>query len=322
MNKTNLAIITENFPKPWSPNDDFLGGSQECVVKLAEELNKYYNVFVFSYGKTKVKTEEKNGILYQDFVKMDLNSEYKNIILFKVDIENDERLEDINIIYWSSDVEDKPKNKYINHYVCLTEYHRKECKWNFAKVIPHGIDKNSLMKNKRETKPNTMLYCSSIGRGLQSIFDNWIELKKNHPHLELYITYGYSIEKKLSATLKKEQEAKEYDSDLQFLCDNLGIHYLGSVNKDRMEQLYWECEYWCLPLNKPQSELFCFNAIKSQFCGCIPVVYKKGALQETVRNYINFDDFVQGDLTIRKGTKIPSYEWSDVVDKYWKQILK
>jgi hypothetical protein len=65
----NVAIITENFKQPWSPNDleIFLGGSQECVVLLAEALSRFqYSVSVFTIGPTECKEERRNGIVYQD----------------------------------------------------------------------------------------------------------------------------------------------------------------------------------------------------------------------------------------------------------------
>jgi glycogen synthase len=89
-----------------------------------------------------------------------------------------------------------------------------------------------------------------------------------------------------------------------------------------MEKLYWKSKYWILPLNNAESELFCLNAIKAQYCGCIPIVNKIGALTETVSNYIEYNDFVKGKLEIIKSNNIiPLFSWKEVVDKFWDKIL-
>jgi hypothetical protein len=59
-----------------------------------------------------------------------------------------------------------------------------------------------------------------------------------------------------------------------------------------MSKLFWQSEYWVLPLNNPDSELFCINAIRAQYCGCKPVVRRIGALQETVNEFIDWDELL------------------------------
>lgn len=313
-----IAIITENFLVPWYPDDidDFLGGSQECVVLLAEALNRQgYNVDVYTMGPTKINDVVRNGVKYREYSKFIVSNSYDTIILFKI---NPTDLQHPNIIYWSSDREERPKNKYINKYVCLTQYHKQRCNWTDALVIPHGIDTNSLLANRTKKIPNTMVYCSSLDRGLDNLLQHWPQIKNNHPNLKLYVTYGYKIVKQfINSPLidKKEEQLQEH-------CRNMDIEYLGHISKDEMEKLYWKCQYWCLPLNNPDSELFCFNALKSRFCGCTPVVYKKGALTETVGSFIDFDDFVRGDLSVQ-GTNHPVQvqTWDDIINNYWNKII-
>lgn len=320
----NIAIITENFLHPWSPNDieKFLGGSQECTVYLAEALQRAgYVVSVFLSGPTVCKTELRNGISYQDFSLFDLCHPWDTIILFKINpLEDDPRLENINIIFWSSDVEKYVLNdRYIKKRVCLTEYHRERNEWRIGErntdgafVIPHGTYKGRTGVK----KPNTMLYCSSPDRGLETVIRNWEKILMWCPSMKLYVTYGYKIAEDIGVSV-----AKQAEDSLKKICNELDIEYKGNVDRKEMESLYETCEYWVLPLNNPDSELFCLNAIKAQNCGCIPVVYKKGALTETVGNYIDFDDFVKGNLKIRPGSVFPNYTWDEVVEKFWKPIL-
>jgi hypothetical protein len=329
-----VAIITENFSRVWKPDDidDFLGGSQEVVVLLADALQRAgYQTVVFLHGKTKSDFHIREGVLYVDMSEFYMYHRVLDVlIMFKVCPFL--RLPDVkNIIFWSSDVQANiglnPENVFQN-YVCLTEFHKRKCTslyketygrdkediqnpWENALVIPHGIDVKSLLKNKKSKVKNTFLYCSSLDRGFEHVFNNIEKING-----KVFITYGFKI---LENILDKDINEEEFVSKLE---KHKNLEYLGNVDKQRMEELFWECEYWLLPLNNENSELFCLSALKAQFCGCIPVIYKKGALLESVGRYIDFNDFISGNRTIREEPLLtPVLPWDTVVQKYWKDIL-
>lgn len=336
-----VAIITENFIYPWWPNDidTFLGGSQEVVVLLAEALKKSgYFVAVYTYNEySKTKAQIRDNIVYSDFSFFDYN--FETIILFKVNPLNEEKLKGDykpNIIFWSSDIQNimSPNNNWerIKSFVCLTMFHKqrnetealnelqRKC-WKNSLVIPHGADFDSLNKNKVEKKANTVLYSSSYDRGLETLLNSWGTIKTYFPNLKLKITYGFNLAKQFIIGEENRNVINENETKLKEVALRLGVEYLGNIDRNSLEKLYWESEYWILPLNKADSELFCLNAIKAQYCGCIPIVNKIGALSETVGNYIPFNNFIKGNKTIQKGENIVSlYSWNDVVN-LWKPIL-
>lgn len=321
MNSKSIAIITENFLAVWRPADiqNFLGGSQECVVLFADALKrKGYNVSVFLYGPTVATDDTYNGISYSDFSAFD--AVYDTIVLFKInplELLDDSRLDNANVIFWSSDVVNNVSGKYIKKRVCLTEYHKQRTGWSDALVIPHGVDFTSLDDNEAEKEPNTAIYCSSLDRGFLTLLKDARKIKESFPDLKIYTTYGFKITRQITGLSRMEDEM-----ELKKTCEASGLTYLADVSKKELEKLYWSCGYWILPLNKPDSELFCLNAIKTQYCGCIPVVYKLGALTETVGAYIPYDNFVNGDTTLTSDTNvIPSYSWDYVIDNYWSAIL-
>ena len=80
--------------------------------------------------------------------------------------------------------------------------------------------------------------------------------------------------------------------------------------------MYWKSEYWVLPLNNPQSELFCLNAIKAQYCGSIPVVRRVGALQETVNQFIDWDKLLGEKVGQDNFTKKSIKENKDHASKF------
>lgn len=340
-----IAIITENFNDPWYPDDidDILGGSQEVIVLFAEALKRSgYKVSVFTYCNVdsesdeskvvvnKIKTKIRNDISYFDFdlFKIFFNS-FETIILFKINpfkgLLSNLLSSFKKIIFWSSDVQ-----KFIPNYnslsnlietkVCLTNFHKTRNEWNDAIVLPHGIDKNSLNKNKTVKIPNTVLYSSSFCRGLDTLLNDWSTIKKHFPELKLTITYGFKVANQFSSNLGKELNKKN-EGYIIDLCKILDIRYLANIGKNDMEKLYWESEYWILPLKEPESELFCLNAIKAQYCACIPIVNKIGALEETVGDYIPFENLIKGDKTLNKANNvIPSHTWDEVIN-LWKPII-
>lgn len=315
----SIILIGENFLRPWKPEDinTFLAGCQECLVLLAEALQRQgYKVKVLLHGPTKIDTQICNGIEYSDFSKFIVDDSV--IILFKINpLPEDKRLETANVIFWSSDVQTNVSpDRYIKKYVCLTDYHLNRNGWKNGYVIPHGIDFLSLRRNRTEKENDTMLYCSSPDRGLAQVLQQWEVIKTYYPNLKLYITYGFKIAKQIldKSTLQSEEELKQF-------CTGKDITYLADLNRTDLEKLMWRCKYWVLPLNNPDSELFCLSAVKAQFCGCIPVVNKLGALTETVGDYIEFSSFCRGDTTIVRGKTNSIYSWDDVVMKYWIPLL-
>jgi len=313
--KLSIALITENFVRCWSPNEleSFLGGGQESVVYLAEELG----IPVFLSGETKMETAVRKNVIYRDF--SEFKDEYDIVILFKINPLKSKLK--AKVIFWSSDVQTSVYDPYgnISRYVCLTEYHRTRNNW-VADVLPLGIDRESLESNKVEKKENTMLYSASLDRGFETLLNSWDKIREKYPGIRLYVTYGTAISQKINPSNKEKWLL--FERNMSSICEKIGIDYLGTVSKEEMEKLYWSCQYWVHPLNRADSELFCLNAIKAQICGCIPVVYRIGALEETVGNYIDFDDFVKGEKKLRNTENfVPIYTWKEVGEK-WRNMLE
>lgn len=312
----NIAFITENFLIPWEANDidNFVGGSQECIILLSEELATKNNVVVvFSSGPTKTKTIVRKKVLYTDLTdKYDLST-FDIIILFKFN--PFKILPKTKILYWSSDIE---IFNFNIERICLTKFHASRNGWD-CNIFPHGIDIENLNTNKTVKNENLILYSSSPDRGLQTLIKDWKTIQKSFPNMKLVVTYGFQIARQL---LQKEEITSISENSLIEACKLLDVTFLPSLKRNDMEKLYWKSKYWILPLNNAESELFCLNAIKAQYCGCIPIVNKIGALTETVSNYIEYNDFVKGKLEIIKSNNIiPLFSWKEVVDKFWDKIL-
>lgn len=95
-----------------------------------------------------------------------------------------------------------------------------------------------------------------------------------------------------------------------------------------MARAYWRAQYWLLPLEAPDAELFCLNALKARWCGATPVIHRRGALANTVDIWHPYDRFVAtpaaalGPPLRAAAPAVPILDWDEVVDRYWIPLLQ
>jgi hypothetical protein len=318
-----VKIFTNHVEGGWSPFDldGMLGGSEECVVLLSEALRrKNYKVIV--YHTQKLGDNDaclKNGVTYKAREKANCFSDdifitFKDATPWKHGARAKVR------IHWSSDVERQWDTELIDWFVNLTPYHQSR---NIfvpsykSKIIPHGIDINSLIANNcnlEDIETDTLLYCSSPDRGLSQLLTDWEWIKTNNPKIKLKITYGFDLFDKIVG--KNGDKFKK--SIMKHIEKYDDIKFLGTLTRREMEMEYWKTQYWVLPLSNPDSELFCLNALKTKFCGAKPIVNKIGALKNTVGTYIPYLNFIDGNLKeIQENRNVRIMNWDQIVTKYW-----
>jgi len=191
---------------------------------------------------------------------------------------------------------------------------------NKSKTIQLGIDTELLENNKVAQDENSILYCSSLDRGLVTLLEEWPQIKKHHPKMKLRIAYGMNH---LQGVAHRVPEINQFIDKLFELMKQPDIEYLGALTKEDISKEYWRNKYWCLPLIIAGSELFCLNAVKAQYCGAVSVVNKMGALRNTVGNYIDFKKFVDGDLTIiEEAPGVGVLSWNEVAHLWIGLFLK
>ena len=318
-----IRIITNQVASGWKATDlnTFLGGSEECVVLLAEALVRYgFSVVVYhSMPEGQDNSYDCNGVKYEDLKKGTTGKgevliTFKNVLPWLAG-ESDPEVK----IHWSSDVERPWNCSALDYFVNLTEYHQLQNMFvstEMSVVIPHGIDMKSFKFKNPPRISNHILYCSSPDRGLVTLLDNWKEINSygeegNKYHLN--VAYGFKNIRSMHPS------AVALENHIKHLCETLeDISFLGQLTRQQINEEYYRNQYWCLPLNNPMSELFCLNAVKASYCGCIPIVNRIGALSETVSDHIPYNKFVQGsaEIEFRKNV-VPVYSWDLVVSKFW-----
>lgn len=322
-----VKIFTNHVEGGWSPFDleDMLGGSEECVVLLSEAFaRKKYEVIVYhtKYGHEKGLIA-RNGVNYQDRIDATCYSD-DIFITFKDHNPWIQGAKAKKNIHWSSDVEKPWDTTKVDYFVNLTEYHQNRNLFVDADrsiIVPHGIDIHSFKKIKTipNRNPNSMLYCSSPDRGLEQLLFDWPKIIEHFPNMELRITYGFDLYDRI--TQSRGRSFQDFISNRITEFDS--IKMLGTLSKSDMLIEYLRSEFWVLPLNNPDSELFCLNALKARHC-CMDIITNKiGALKNTVGSYIAYQDFLIGKMNVKvENADVDIMNWDEVVEKYWAPLFE
>lgn len=326
--KKRIDFYTNLVKEGWSAKslETGVGGSEEKLIELARELAKDYEVTIYHNGEH----GDFDGVHYRDHLEFKSYMTREVFVSFKT---RDMLLKSIGArkkIHWTAEIEGEWKGyelDNVDRIMTISKYHTSRMGTKNDKVQHSYIwaDLDRVDKRKAKKEDNTMLYCSSYDRGLEELLVNWGKVKKELNLEKLYITYGWDFIDKVIAF---NPPMATWKKRMQELMKQEGIVELGRLGFDDMSEMYWKSKYWCLPLNNPDSELFCINAIKAQYCEAIPVVRRIGALQETVNEFIDWDSLLGqkvGKSTFKdlKANKEHAKKFSlDRAVKEWKQIIE
>ena len=328
-----VDIYTNHIPGGWAPNqlDSGLGGSEEVICLFARELaQRDFQVRV--YISTQVahantfkwfEVQFCDRSLFDPWGKRDILITWKDHSPWLSGASATRRK-----IHWSSDAE-KPGTwvNSVDWFVNLTEYHQSCNAWvepDKSKVFPHGIGLVNLNDAKCPKKPNTMLYCSSFDRGLEDLLRRLPLIRQHLPELQLKVAYGWDfIDTLIQGNLKQSSDLAHLKVRIGDSLQQDGVKLVGRVSRSALNTLYWESQYWALPLNRAESEMFCLNAVKAGYCKTLAVVNMVGALQNTVKEWISWEDFYSGKFSSGKknAAAVPAMDWSEIVEKYWLPIF-
>jgi len=320
-----IFILTNEYPGGWNPFSNKLKGSEELIIEFAKALaaNTEHVVTVF-HDQEKGIASLPTDLFLEPRDKFDVQN-CDRVICWKERIVFSKKRDDQIFIKWTSDVEcPYPIDKY-DYVVQASQYHKNRHPWippDKSKIIPYGLPDSflDLDTSKVTRKPNTMLYCSSPDRGLLDLLSDWNDIKKINPDLQLTITYGF--ENMLRFTNNAPQALHIVEGIRKF-CNREDIDLKEDLPKDEMDKLYFSHKYWVHPLNNPDGELFCFNALKARRGGMVSVVNKYGALQNTVGDFIPYTEFIRGNEKIlRTKAEVPIMNWQQVVNSFWRQMLE
>ena len=260
-------------------------GSEISLIHLAKELEKYYDVYIFSSNcqKEEGDLKFKNSSSFEEFSKNNvidiiIISRYLNIFL-------DNTLKANKIFVWVHDLtfqsfwnghslRDSGKHLYnnvahrIDGVVVLSNYHKQLIMNMYSipsekvHVIYYGINDNTKVSEKTKYK---FIYTSYPSRGLDFLLKMFPKIKQEFPESSLDI---YRDIKTFSEEQLKEIEKYDY------------IHNMGYQPNEKINEAFQSASVWLYPTNF--LETFCMSALEAQASGCLCITSSIGSLVEVV----------------------------------------
>lgn len=258
-----ISFIVNEVAGGWEPTDTRLGGTEEAVVKWAEEFVKQgHDVMVCRNGRLDDLTVIHNDVVYvarTKFMSEDfLNGMPMAQVTINVKSSDIKPRKDCKTIYVTNETNASDLDLSAFDAVVWPSHWAKShipVNNNNVFVVPHGYDPERIKPCKKILKQ--CLYASSPDRGLDFLLGVWAtQVHPAHPDATLIVTYG-------AKGLKVP-----------------GVTFLGDVDEGMMDELYATSDVWAYPCNG--GELYCITGIKAQAAACVPVIIPTMALSETV----------------------------------------
>ena len=319
-----ISIITNRGNRDWHPKqlETFLGGNEESLVLFSAALVKSgHKVSIYAGLPAPF---DWNGVQYFPLSHFDFDSHYEVLISFK---DRTPWLRSVSAdvrIHWSNDVESRWSDgclAAVDRVVTIGTYHRSRMEWlpeSKNVLIPLGVNMSAYKPG--EKKQNLCIYATSPDRGLETLLQDWARIRENRfpgdggDFLNLFITYDWS-------GIQQTEGARR----LAAMAQQPGIAH-STLDQKGMAALFGEAEYYIHPLNRADSDLFGFGAIKAQMAGCklvLPSVDNNG-FRDSAREYIPYQDFVRGsDKTVANPHAFHKpISWGDLVKQKWEPMFR
>ena len=305
-----IAILCGPGFEQWTPKSvkTGLGGSEEAVVYLGQELKKFgWKVSV--YANPGVDHGDYDGVKYLPWYSLNVKDEFNVLILWRAIGFSDFKPKSKFTMVWLHDIPNNPdftdeRISQINKIAVLSEYHA-----GLLRVFKNGVYKKmpkekifltsngiTELKIPKKTKRDLyrLIYSSSPDRGLVYLLRMWPEIIKEVPKANLHVYYGFDIFDRLYPDNPGKQKWKRMILDM---LQQKGITYHARVGHEELHRAMAESSIWAYPTDF--DEISCITAMKCQALGAIPVVINRAALKETVKNGLKIDT----DITTEAGQK-------------------
>lgn len=249
-----IDFLVNHIDGGWSPRDKRLGGTEESVVKWAEELyRRGHFVTVYMNGTGGYK----DGVTY---IGRNVYNKYAKQADVCINIKSSEVPPKVPTLYLTNEVDaDQLDLSAYDGVIWPSQWAVDNIPVNNDNVfiVPHGYDETKIYPQRKHK--NLCIYTSSPDRGLDTLAIIWPSIVDKHPDAQLIVTYGGP------------------DLDLPNCV-------ASEFTEEEMNELYRKADIWIHPANG--GELFGISAIKAQAAACVPVYFPTMALSETVKEGI------------------------------------
>ena len=301
-----------------------LGGTEQCVVNIAEQLSLlHYNVFVTG----EVISGKHNNVEYINMYEASYDTIKAMPIDFLIGVSYVHFLKEFEgcrvnkrffwlhntepHLWWKGEELEVSILDRVDEFILLSEWHASDFhkRYGFEKpinVIGNGINLSKVKESNKKEK--TVLYTSHAERGLSKVLDS-----------KLYEKLGCNL--KVTTPKYGEQYIKDFYIN-DYARKNDKYEYLGSLSLDALYEEMDKAMWWHYPTD--YEETYCITALEMLAHGVTPIIEDPIAgLEETLNGfYVNSYQASKG-ITIdheKAFQYVKSRDWSVVV-KEWKTLL-
>lgn len=308
--KKSIAIYVGHGPLgtwgPWSLNEGGVGGSEEAVVRLSNELTLLgWKVTVF--GTPGSKAGLHGGVLWKHYWEINNKDTFDVLISWRQPAFFDFNWKARKKYLWLHDVmpaeELTPERiKKVDKVIYVSQYHAERVesehipqKKKFASgngINPDDFSKLDSKRIKRDL--HRCIYMSANERGLRVLYDIWGDIRKAVPDATLDVYYGWES---YDAVNRDNPERMAWKASMQRQAKELdGVTERGRIGQDELNQEIFKAGIFAYPCLFP--EVSCITAMKAQAGGAWPVTSNFANLNNVVRfgTVLDMGDFTEEDI--------------------------
>ena len=251
--RLRINFVVNDVAGGWDPRDNRLGGTEESVVRWAQELaQRGHEILVFSLLRP-YDTAFTHRLV--DYYPRNMYSGGGDVCI-NIKSSGVPRMEPT--VYLTNEVNAGSLDlSAYDAVIWPSEWAKRHYPVNNKNVyvVPHGHHYREIAPHRNKV-PLQCLYASSPDRGLAALEVIWPNIVEQFPDAHLYVTYGGRLD--LPNTTCVEPSEQE------------------------MNRLFRYSEFWLYPMAESAIELYCMTGKKAQATGCIPVIIPRMALEDTV----------------------------------------
>ena len=314
--KKTYVVYTGKSWEKWDLNrvESGFGGSETWAAMVCRELAiAGHDVTLFAdipgerhidrYGVTWVHHSEAESILADKSVDVFISSRVSYALSFaknakkRVALAHDIFFLEANYLHYADEIYSLSEW----HSQFLANYHGIDI--SRIKVAANGVDAD--LYKERLVKSNSMVYSSSLDRGLERLVKSLPLIREVYPDFTVYVAYGMQTWEQSIIDAGGDPATDYKFQKAVALLQTPGIVYLGRISKKELAEYQLRSKVWAYPVNF--DETFCITAVENVMAKNKVITYARAGLTTTLSELENV--FV-GDGATHK----PQYFADKVID--------
>lgn len=290
--KKSIAIYCGTGPlERWGPdslNSTGIGGSEEAVIRLSQELNKLgWKVTIYAMPDV---AGDHDGVMWQNYWDINNKDTFDVLVSWREPAFFDFDWKARKKYLWLHDV--LPADEFtkerldsLDKIIYVSSYHANRPESKHIKASKKFISGNGInpfnfkeLDGEFERDPHKCIYMSANERGLRILYEIWPDVIKAVPDATLDVYYGwYSFD----AIQRDNPERMAWKGMMRRLAQDLpGVTEHGRIPQDQLNKEIFKSGIFAYPCIFP--EVNCITAQKAMAGGAVPVTSDFAVLKDLI----------------------------------------